>query len=88
MPIEEEVHFGRATTGDGADLLQSRHAINRLFDGTRDGDHHLVDRHHPVIDADHDARKIGRGKNRNRNGEGKINSGQHSTSMRKTSDFE
>ena len=59
VPVEEKIDFSRAAAGDGAHLLQSGHAVDRLFDGTRDGDHHLVDRHHAVVDADDNARKIG-----------------------------
>ena len=87
VPVEEEVHFGRAATGDGADLLQSGHAVYRLFDGTRDGDHHLVDRHHPVVHADDDTRKIGGRKNRDRNGEGEIGSGHHQNEDEKDQRF-
>src|SRR5437016_3964515 len=38
----------------------------------RDGDHHLVNRHDPVINGNEDARKIGGGKNRDWNRERKI----------------
>ena len=30
--------------------------LTDFFDRPRDGDHHLVDRHHAVVDADHDTR--------------------------------
>ena len=76
VPVEEEVDFGRSAAGDGTDILQSRHTIHGFFEWPRDGDHHLIDGHHAVIDPDQDSRKIRGGKNRNRDGEGEISADQ------------
>jgi hypothetical protein len=38
--------------------LEAWDAIHSFFDGTCDGDQHLVDGHHAVVHADDDARKI------------------------------
>ena len=39
--------------------VETRHAVDGLLDGARDGHHHLVDGHHAVVHADQHARKIG-----------------------------
>ena len=57
FPVEEQIDFRRAAAGDGAHRLQAGHAVDRLLNRTRDGDHHLVDGHHAVIHADQDARE-------------------------------
>jgi len=59
--------------GDGANLLQSRHAVNGFFDWPRDGDHHLVNRHHAIVDTYNHAGKVSRGEHRDGNTEGEIN---------------
>ena len=60
----------------GAHLLQTRDAVYRFFNGPGDGDHHLVDGHDAVVDADQHARKIGGRKYGDRNGEGEISAQQ------------
>ena len=62
VPVEEKIDFGRAAAGDGSDLLQSGNAVDGFFDGTRDGDHHLIDGHYAVVHADDDAGKSVMGK--------------------------
>src|SRR5207247_10374462 len=52
--------------------LQPLHAVQRLLDRPRDGDLHLIDGRHAVVDADEHAREVHLGKDRDRNGRGEI----------------
>ena len=87
VPVEEQIDFRRAAAGDGAHRCKPGNAVDRFFDRTRDGDHHLVDRHHAVIDADDDAREIGRRENRDRNGERQICSSDRQDENQEDSDL-
>src|SRR5262249_18361594 len=58
IPVEEQVDLSRAAAGNRAHRDQPRDAVDGFFDGTRDGDNHLVNRHDAVVDADDDAGKI------------------------------
>ena len=48
------------------------HGVDRVFNGLGDGDLHLLDRHHAVVDADDDARKVGLRENRDGHLERKV----------------
>ncbi len=76
LPVEEQINLRGPAAGDGTDGFQPLHAVDRLLYRTRDRDHHLIDGHHAVVNADHDARKIRGRKNRNRNIECLISSDQ------------
>ena len=58
VPVEEEVDFRRATTGDGVYPLQSGNAVHRILHRACDRDHHLIDRHHAIVDTYDDAGKV------------------------------
>ena len=53
---------------------QPLHAVDGLFDRACDGDQHLVDRRDAVIDADDDAREVGRREDRNGDRERQVHS--------------
>jgi hypothetical protein len=72
VPVEEEADFRRAAAGDGAHGNQARHGVDRVFDGLGDGDLHLLDRHHAVVDADDHAGKVSWRKDGDRHLEGKV----------------
>ena len=72
VPVEKQVDFRRTPAGDGLDPLQPLHPVHRFFQDARHGDHHLVDGHHAVVGADHDAREIRRREHRHRNVERQI----------------
>ena len=72
IPVEEQAHFGRAAAGGGAHGLKAGNGVDRVLDGLRDGHFHLLDRHHAVVHADHDARKVGLGKDRDGHLEGQV----------------
>ncbi len=76
VPIEKQIDFGGPPAGDGLNLLQSRHAVDRLLERTRDGDEHLVDGHHAVVNAYDYPRKVSVGKYGHGNRESKIRAGQ------------
>src|SRR5580700_9495061 len=71
-PVEIEIDFGRSAAGDGLHFLQAGYAVHSFFERAGNGDEHLVDRHDAVIDANHDARKIGGGENGDRNRESQV----------------
>ncbi len=75
-PVEEDVDGRRASAGRRADVGRAGDVLHRLFDGPSDRGHHLVGRHHAVVDEDHDARKIGLRKDRRRHYVGGIAAGQ------------
>ena len=70
LPGEEKIHLRGASAGDGPKMIQAGDAIDRFFDGAGDRDQHLVDRKDAVIHADNDPRKVGIGKNSDRDGQG------------------
>ena len=70
VPGEKQIDFCRAAAGDGADVLQTWHAIHPFLQGAGDGHHHLIDGHDAVIDGDQNAGEIGGGKHRDRNRKG------------------
>src|SRR5256885_12983517 len=72
IPVEEQIDFCGTAAGDGLYGLEARDAIDGFFDGARNRDEHLIDRHHAVVHAYHDAGKIGRRKNGNGHREGMI----------------
>ena len=66
-----------AAAGDGPHALEALHRVQRLFDRPRDRHLHLIDRRDAVIDADDDAREIGRRKNGDGNRRGQIDADRH-----------
>ena len=76
VPAEIEIDFRRAAAGNGAYGQQPGNAIDRFFERARDGDHHLIDRHHAVVHADQYPREVGLGKYGDWDGEGEISSQQ------------
>ena len=63
-PVEEHVDVRRTAAGGRTDVDRAGDVLHRLFDRPRDGGHHLVGRHDAVVDQDHDAGKVGLGKDR------------------------
>ena len=59
LPVEEHVDRRRTPRGRRADVHRTGNVLHRFFDGSRDGGHHLVARHHAVVDEDHHPRKVG-----------------------------
>src|SRR6185503_7520156 len=57
-PVEVEIDLDRSSRSFGFDTRNSRNAIHRLFNRTRDGDECLRCRRFAVVDDDDDARKI------------------------------
>jgi hypothetical protein len=72
-PVEEDAHVGRAAPRGGAHGEGARDVLHALLDGPRDGGHHLVGRHHAVVDEDHDPGEIRLGKH----GRGRAQRGVH-----------
>src|SRR6185437_12596404 len=72
VPIEVQVHLGRAAAGDGLHRLQAGYAVDGFFERAGNGDHHLVNGHHAVVHADHDPGEIGLREYRNRQLQGFI----------------
>ena len=66
VPVEEQVDLRGSAAGHRSDVLEPGDGPDRLLDRPRDGDLHLLDRHHAVVDADDDAREIGRRKHGHR----------------------
>jgi len=87
VPVEEQVNFRRAPAGDRAHLLQTRDTVDRFLQGTRHRYHHLVNRHDSVVDSNHDAREISGGKDRYRNRECQVYSGQGQNAGQKNDGF-
>ena len=69
VPIEEQINLSGTAAGNGLHTLQPRDAVYSLFHRTGNGDHHLVNWHHPVINADDDAGEICFRENGDRNGQ-------------------
>src|SRR6266853_3949482 len=65
VPVEKKIDFSGATAGDGKNALQAGNIVNRFFNRSGNGNQHLVDGHDAVVHANHNAREIGAGKNRN-----------------------
>jgi hypothetical protein len=86
-PIERQIDFRGAAAGGGAHILKAGNAVERFFQRTGDGDFHLIDRHHAVIDADDDAREIRRGENGNGDGESFVNAGRRQHQHQKNNGF-
>src|SRR5262249_23139243 len=63
--------------GDRPQVIQALHGIDGVLDRPGHRDHHLVDRKHAVIRADHDAREIRVRENRHRNGERQVHAYGH-----------
>ncbi len=76
VPVEEQAHFGRAAAGCGANGFEAGHGVHRVLNGAGDRHLHLLHRHHAVIDADHDTRKVSLGKNGDGYLEGEIDACQ------------
>ncbi len=72
--LREERHF--ALVDGFALFLKSRHAVDSFFQGTRDRDHHLVDRHHAVVHTDQNSGKVRCRKYVDRDGEGEVTAHQ------------
>ena len=72
VPIEVQIDFGGAATGDGLNRLQPFHAVDGLLQRARDGHHHLVDRHDTVINPDDHTREICGGKHGHGDGERQV----------------
>ena len=66
VPVEEQVDLGRTAAGHRSDVLEARDGPDRLLERPRDRHLHLLDRHHAVVDADDDAREVGRRKHGHR----------------------
>ena len=75
-PIEEHADLGGTAPGRRADLGDATDVLHRLFDRARDGGHHLVGRHDPIIDEDDDAREIRLREDRRRERQSGIGPGQ------------
>ncbi len=76
VPVEEEADFRRASAGVAAHGEQAWDAVDGVLDGLGDRDLHLLNRHHAVVDANDDARKVGIGKDRDGNLKRCVGSGQ------------
>ena len=65
-PVEEETDLSGTSTGGAANGDQAGDGVDGVFNWLGDGDLHLFDGHHAVIDADHNAGEIGVGKDGDR----------------------
>ena len=70
VPAEIEVDFRRAAAGHGAYGQQAGNAVDRFFERARNGDHHLIDGHHAVVNANQYPREVRLGKYGDGDGEG------------------
>jgi len=70
--LKNRVYFAGAAAGGGFHGFESGYAVHGLFDGARDGDFHLIDGGHAIVDTHHDFREIGGGEDGYGNGEGEI----------------
>ncbi len=62
IPVEEQAYLRRAAAGGAAHGNQAGNAIDGVLDPLGDGDLHLLDGHHAVVDPDHHAGKLVSGK--------------------------
>ena len=88
VPVEEEVDLGRAAAADRSDVFKAGHDPNRFLDRPGDRDLHLLDRHHAVLDADDDPRKVRRRENGNGQRQRFVNADRREHAIRKMIDFE
>jgi hypothetical protein len=75
VPVEEDADLRRTAPRRGADRDRTGDVLHRLFDGPRDGRHHLVGRHHAVVHEDDDAREIRLREYRRRHPERRVDPG-------------
>ena len=65
LPVKVQIDLGRTAARYGCHFLETRNAVHGFFDGTSDGDQHLVDGHYAVVHTDDNAGKVRIRKNGN-----------------------
>ena len=62
IPVEKQIDFRGAAAGQRSHVVEPGNRVHSFFDLPGHHHFHLIDRHHSVIDANHDTRKVRRGK--------------------------